>query len=364
MNKIAVNLAENSYEIVVGVDTLSQLGEFIEKQRLGDKFIVITDTAVKKYWKKSLKIKADIITVPRGENYKNLHTADRLYGKIADLGAHRDSCIIAFGGGVIGDLASFVASTYMRGVNYIHVPTTLLAQVDSSIGGKTAVNHVKGKNLIGVFAQPKLVFTDVALIKTLPERELKTGLAEVVKYGIIKDYDLFKFVEANVHHLNTKAFSDKEIFKGAIKIWQRIVTESATIKAKIVSADEKENNLRMILNFGHTIGHAIELLTKYKRFNHGEAVSIGMCSAVRIAIRAGMLDAAEGDRIKCLLDKIGLPTSVNISAQDIISKLDVDKKVRDGKVQFVLPVSIGKVEIRNNISSEVIKNALTDIGCC
>jgi len=288
----------------------------------------------------------------------------KLYDDLVKGSAHRDSLVIALGGGVIGDMAGFVAATYMRGINYIQVPTTLLAQVDAAVGGKTGVNHPKGKNLIGAFYQPRLVCADIQTLSTLPARELRTGLAEVVKYGMIEDADFFKFLEANAHHLNTKAFEAPDTLRAALKVWQIIVTESAKIKARVVEKDEKENRLRMILNFGHTVGHAIETLTRYKAYNHGEAIAIGMVAAVRIAYHLRMVGEDSVVRLVDLLDRLSLPTEVEqLPSDKIIKALGIDKKVRGGKVQFVLPEKIGKVVIKGDISPRLVKQALKEVGC-
>jgi len=313
---------------------------------------------------KAAGFEAETIEISRGERHKTLSQASRIYDRLVEVKAHRDSFIISLGGGVVGDITGFVAATYMRGVDYAQVPTTLLSQVDASVGGKTGVDHAKGKNLIGVFYQPKFVFIDVRTLTTLPEKELKTGLAEVIKYGVIEDADFFKFLEANSHHLNTRAFEEEETMRASLKVWHTIVVESCKIKARIVSQDERESGLRMILNYGHTIGHAIETLTHYEKYTHGEAVSIGMVCAASIAKKMGRLDRQSFGRIKDLLDKLGLPTMVErLSARRIIDALSVDKKIRNGRMQFVLPTRIGKVEIRNNVPMKVVKKVLKEIGC-
>ncbi len=367
MAKIKVELKERSYDIITGCDNLSELGGLIKQETWGRDVFIITDPLVNDLYgdqlRKGFKTKPDTLEVPRGERFKNLRVAEKLYDNLAGLGAHRDSLIIALGGGVIGDLAGFVAATFMRGINYIQVPTTLLAQVDAAIGGKTGVNHPKCKNMIGAFYQPKAVLIDVNTISTLPARELRTGLAEVVKYGVIEDADFFKFLEANAHHLNTKAFEAEETGRAALKLWQTIVTESAKIKARVVEKDEREAGLRMVLNFGHTVGHAIESLTRYRAFNHGEAVAIGMVAAAMIAERQHLLDGEVVTRLKTLLEKLGLPTEVDgLPAKRIIDGLLLDKKVIGGKVNFVLPEKLGKVVIRDDVSLGLIKNVLNELG--
>ncbi|NQT29426.1 MAG: 3-dehydroquinate synthase [Candidatus Saganbacteria bacterium] len=368
MVKIKVDLEKRSYDILVGTDILSDLGKFIESQKWGKEIVIVTDPLVNDLYgdalRKGLKnFRVHTLEVARGERYKNLKVAQDLYNSLVKHSVHRDAAIIVLGGGVIGDLAGFIAATYMRGINCIQVPTTLLAQVDASIGGKTGVNHPKCKNLIGSFYQPVLVYIDIKTLTTLPAREIRTGLAEVVKYGVICDADFFKFLEENAHHLNTKAFESPDTLRAALKVWQIIVAESAKIKAKVVEKDETESNLRMILNFGHTVGHALESLTKYKTYNHGEAVSIGMVAAARIANCMGMLKADPVARIENLLEKLGLPTQIDgLASAKIIKALGIDKKVAAGKVRFVLPEKIGSVVISDKVPPKIIRCVLKEMG--
>jgi len=359
MSKIKVDLKERSYDIQVGANNLAELGGIIEKNKWGKDVFIITDPIVNELYGDVLRIE-----VPRGERNKCLRSAASLYTKLVTHSAHRDSLIVALGGGVIGDLAGFVAATYMRGVDYLQVPTTLLAQVDAAIGGKTGVNHPRCKNMIGAFYQPKLVFSDVQTLTTLPAREICTGLAEVVKYGVIEDADFFKFLEANSKHLNTKAFASPDTLRASLKVWQIIVTESAKIKARVVKEDEREGGLRMILNFGHTIGHTLESLTQYEAYNHGEAVAIGMVAAAKIANRTTNFSAESVARLVELLEKLGLPTKVDgLPIRKVLKALEVDKKVIAGKLKFVLPEKIGKVVIKDDLSLTEIKLALKEIGC-
>jgi 3-dehydroquinate synthase len=369
MPKIRVDLKERSYEIFVGADILQDLGKLIESEEWGKEIYIITDPLVNDLYGDALRkgmknLKVRTIEIPRGERYKNLKVASKIYDQLARHSAPRDSLVIAFGGGVIGDLAGFAAATYMRGINYIQVPTTLLAQVDAAIGGKTGVNHPKGKNLIGSFYQPKQVFIDIQTLTTLPAREIRTGLAEVVKYGVMEDSDFFKFLEANSHHLNTKAFEEPDTLRAALKVWQIIVTESAKIKARVVEKDERESGYRMVLNLGHTIGHSIETLTKYKTYNHGEAVAMGLVAAARIANRMKMIGQDSVERISNLLGKLGLPTEIDgLDSRKIAKSLMIDKKVRGGKLLFVLPEKVGKVVIKDNVSTKVIRQVLKEMGC-
>jgi 3-dehydroquinate synthase len=369
MAKIKVDLKERSYDILIGTNILADLGGIISGEKWGRDIFIITDPLVNDLYGDALRrglksLRHRTLEVPRGERYKNLKIASQIYDDLVKFSAHRDSLIIALGGGVIGDLAGFVAATYMRGISYIQVPTTLLAQVDAAIGGKTAVNHPKCKNLIGSFFQPKLVHIDIQTLTTLPARELRTGLAEVVKYGVIEDADFFKFLEANSHHLTTKAFESPDTLRASLKVWQTIVAESAKIKARVVEKDEREGGLRMILNFGHTIGHALETLTKYKAYNHGEAVAMGMVAAAKVANRRKMIGQEAVSRIISLLEKLGLPTEIErLPSKKILESLAIDKKVRAGKVQFVLPERIGKVVIKNNVPLKVVRQILKEMGC-
>lgn len=367
MAKVKVDLKERGYDVIIGTDNLPELGKLIQDEKWGRDIFIITDPLVNDLYgdaiRKGLKSKSQTLEVPRGERYKNLKIASKLYDELVRLGAHRDSLILALGGGVIGDLAGFVAATYMRGINYVQIPTTLLAQVDAAIGGKTGINHPKCKNLIGCFYQPKVVFIDVKTLSTLPARELRTGLAEVVKYGVIEDADFFKFLEANSHHLNTAAFEHEDTGRAALKLWQTIVTESVKIKARIVEKDEREAGLRMILNFGHTVGHAIESLTRYRAYNHGEAVSIGMAAAAMIASRLRILDPDSVKRLKDLLEKLGLPTEIEgLPAKKIVGALAIDKKVRAGRINFVLPEKLGRVVIKDNVPLTVVRQVLNELG--
>jgi 3-dehydroquinate synthase len=367
MAKIKVDLKEKSYDIIVGANHLLELGKILEEEKWGRDIFIVTDPLVNALYgdtlRKGLKQRVTTIEMPRGERYKNLKTAAKLYDELIRYGAHRDSLMLILGGGVVGDLAGFVAATFMRGINYVQVPTTLLAQVDAAIGGKTAVNHPRCKNLIGCFFQPKMVFIDVETLTTLPARELHTGLAEVVKYGVIEDADFFKFLAANAHHLNTRAFEKEDTRRAALKLWQTIVFESVKIKTRIVEKDEKESGLRKILNFGHTIGHAVETLTRYRAYNHGEAVSIGMVAVSLLARRMGMFDAEDVKRIKELLEKLSLPVELErLPSAKIFEALTVDKKIWGGKIQFVLPEKLGKVTIRDDVSPALVKQVLKEMG--
>jgi 3-dehydroquinate synthase len=340
MREILVDLGDRSYPIVIKTGLLVELGERILKLGLKGKAALVTNPLVgglyaDKVMKglKSFGLDPVLITVPDGEEYKTLKEASAIYDGLIEHRMERSSPIIALGGGVIGDMAGFVAATYLRGVPYIQVPTTLLAQVDSSVGGKTAVNHPKGKNLIGAFYQPKAVFIDPEVLSTLDPREVRAGLPEVVKYGVIWDNSFFKFLEDN----------SKALFKPGPELIKAI-DRSCEIKAAVVSADEKESGLRSILNFGHTFGHAIEALTGYGTFKHGEAVAIGMCMAARLSVRMGLAQSEVERRLVGLLSGLGLPVSPpKLAAEDFIGSMRLDKKVISSRIRFVLATEIGKV---------------------
>ncbi|MGD0622659.1 MAG: 3-dehydroquinate synthase [Thermacetogeniaceae bacterium] len=355
MERLTVDLGERSYQILIGFAELDQLGANLRALNLANRICLVTNTTVGKLYGGRVKsVLADsgytvsYYEAPDGEGYKTLQSAAAIYDHMVDAGMERGSAVVALGGGVAGDLAGFVAATYMRGVTLIQVPTTLLAQVDSSVGGKVAVNHPRGKNLIGCFYQPRLVFADLQTLRTLPEREIKAGMAEVIKYGVIWDAKFFAFLEQHLERLLGLA---PEVLMEAVR-------RSCAIKAEIVSRDEYEQGLRGILNFGHTIGHALESLTGYKVYRHGEAVAAGMVAAATVAAHRGMLEAADRERLVSLLRRTGLPVSIPYPDRDILELLPHDKKVRLGKPRFVLPLQIGKVEICDGIENGEILSAL------
>ncbi len=281
--------------------------------------------------------RAVVALVPEGEQAKSLEEVGRVIDQAVDGLLDRHSGVVALGGGVIGDLAGFVAATYMRGIPFIQVPTTLLAQVDSSVGGKVAVNHEKGKNLIGAFHQPRLVVADLLTLNTLPAREVRAGLAEVIKYGIIADGEFFKYLE---NHISSALALQQEVM-------MEIVVKSCAIKARVVGQDEREEGLRAILNFGHTIGHAVEVLGGYQGYLHGEAVAIGMVAATRMAAHMGICSQRLVSRLENLLRAAGLPTEIpaDMASEAIIQAVAHDKKAVGGTLRFVLPETAGRVKI-------------------
>ncbi|MDH4101682.1 MAG: 3-dehydroquinate synthase [Nitrospirota bacterium] len=343
MDNLRVELGERSYDIIIRNGSLNDLGEIALRSGLKGAAAVVTNPLVKRLYgtraTNSLKkagFKPFFITIPDGERYKNLKSLSVIFDELIAKRGERTTPIIALGGGVIGDLAGFAAATYLRGVPFVQVPTTLLSQVDSSVGGKTGVNHPRGKNLIGAFYQPRVVVIDPEVLKTLAPRELKAGFAEVAKYGVIWDEKFFSFLEEKVAEILTLGSSVTEAIR-----------TSCEIKASVVGSDERESGLRAILNFGHTFGHAIEANAGYGRVKHGEAVAIGMCMAADMAESSGFCKKGVLSRIEGLLKAAGLPvvSKIRISPKDYLKALRIDKKVSAGRLRFVLPTRLGAVDI-------------------
>lgn len=356
MKTVKVGLGEKSYDILIGYP-LDEIGERLKKYTKGIKSLIVTNPTIAEYYLETVErglqeagFRVFVARVPDGEEHKSQDEANRLYTKCVDYRLERESIIVGLGGGVIGDLAGYVAATFMRGLPIVQVPTTLLAQVDSSVGGKVAVNLPEGKNLVGAFYQPFLVYIDLAVLKTLPVEEMEAGMAEVIKYGIILDKNFFGYLEKKIGKL-------RELDS---KVLETVVARCCELKAKVVEKDEREKGLRSILNFGHTLGHALEALTDYKKYKHGEAVAIGMVGACRIAEKMGMLKKEARDRIEHLIEKAGLPgrIRVKLSVDGIIQVLSRDKKVQAGKVRFVLPEKIGRVVVRNDVSEHIVRDVI------
>jgi len=357
MNKIRVELGERSYTIAAGSGILKDIGKSLERFDFSKKAAIISNPTVFGLYGRTLAASLtgsgfEIIEIilPDGEEYKNLSSIEKIYEELLKKRFDRRSVMIALGGGVIGDITGFAASTYMRGIDFIQVPTTLLAQVDSSVGGKTGVNHALGKNMIGTFWQPRLVWVDISTLHSLSRRNFLAGIAEIIKYGIIWDSAFFDFLEKKretILSLNPDDIS-------------YIIERSCEIKADVVSRDEREAGLRAILNFGHTIGHAIETATGYTAFLHGEAVAIGMHVESMIAREAGLIGSDEVSRIKHLLKTFGLPTEIpaGINIATLFGAMQLDKKTVAGDVKFILPEQIGKVRIQGNISEQVVQQAI------
>jgi 3-dehydroquinate synthase len=361
-SRIAVSLPQNPYDIIISSGGLSHLGKFLKDLKLGQKVLLVSNPEIFAFYGniavKSLESAGfDVYThlIPPGETYKTLESIAQVYDSALEYRLERSSSFIALGGGVIGDMTGFAAATWLRGVNFIQVPTSLLGMVDASIGGKTGVNHPQGKNLIGAFYQPRLVLIDPQVLETLPEREFSSGMAEVIKYGIIWDQDLFTQLE--------KADGLHQYQQVSGELLETILTRSCQAKADVVSQDEKEANLRAILNYGHTIAHAVESLTGYALINHGEAVGMGMSAAGRIALHLGMWSEDEAHRQDDLITKAGLKVSLppTLNPDEVIDILQTDKKVKNGQVRFILPTNIGKVVMTDQVKSELILEILAEM---
>ncbi|MCS1412259.1 MAG: 3-dehydroquinate synthase [Verrucomicrobia subdivision 3 bacterium] len=362
MRKIRVPLDSRSYDILVGGKLFSQLGQRCRQLRLGSRCVVVTDSVVgPRYGKRALRalkgagFDAALHSVPAGESSKSLKQVQAGYDHLAKLRLERGSFVVALGGGVVGDLAGFLAMSYLRGIDFVQVPTTLLAQVDSSVGGKVGVNLKAGKNLVGAFYQPRLVLCDLDVLKSLPPREFRAGMAEVIKYGIIYDARLFSLIERE----------HPKIMQQDRRLLARIIARSCQIKADVVAQDEKERGLRAILNFGHTIGHALESITRYGEYLHGEAISIGQVAAAMLSARQLGLDPVAVERIRGLFGSIGLPVTVSLSGQQerkLFEAMRLDKKVSGGKVQFVLAKQIGQVRTGQSVDDQMIRSVLAALG--
>jgi 3-dehydroquinate synthase len=358
MRIVQVPLGHRSYAIKVGSGLLSRLGAECAQLKLGSRCAVITDSNVGKLFAKAaLKSLAAsgfepvLISVPAGEKSKRLAVVEKCYDQLAAHRLERKSFIVALGGGVVGDLAGFVAATYLRGVPFVQVPTTLLAQVDSSVGGKTGVNLRAGKNLVGAFYQPELVLCDLDALKILPEREYISGLAEVIKYGVIYDAILFAQLERNL----------PKLLQREVATLANVIARCCEIKADVVGQDETESGLRAILNFGHTIGHAIENSSGYGKFLHGEAIAIGQVAAAKLSQKILSLPSGEVERIEKLFVRAGLPVTIKLNAarrKKFFAALKLDKKVSDGEIKFVLAEKIGRVVWGRKVSPALIEAIL------
>lgn len=358
MVKLNVNLGERSYPIYIGED-FGSLDKSLCNARLLGKTVLITDTNVDVCQAgacmealKAAGIDVAKYVIEAGEKSKNLSTVQDIYKFLIGLKLDRNSTLIALGGGVVGDITGFVAATYLRGINFVQVPTSLLAQADSSVGGKVGVDLEGSKNIIGAFYQPKLVYININTLRTLPEREIKCGLAEVVKHGIILGADFLDYIDYNV----------KKIFSFDVDVLEYIAKANCEIKASVVEKDEREGDLRAILNFGHTIGHAIETVSNFELL-HGECVALGMIAAFKMAVYLEMANKKEFERVKGVLQKIGLPTNLpGIDVEKVYSQMFLDKKVKGNKLLFVLPRKIGEV-VQLSIDDEaLVKRVIAELG--
>lgn len=359
MREVTVPLSDRSYPILIGNDILDALGARTREAGVRGSLALVQDSQVVKHY--GGRVKASLeragfrvfsIVVPSGEASKSLEQLGALYHAFSKARLDRRSAIVALGGGVVGDLAGFAAASYLRGMDFVQVPTTLLAQVDSSVGGKTGIDLPGGKNLVGAFHQPKLVVADLDTLATLPERDYVAGLAEVIKYGIIADPELFVYLEAN----REAALAHQP------EVLAHLVARSCEIKADVVGKDERESGLRAILNYGHTIGHAVEAAAGYGRYLHGEAVAIGTAAANWLSNRVGLLPTVDANRITSLLAAYGLPVRLEepLDHEEIVTAMRLDKKTLDGVFQFVLARGIGKVEVQP-LPEELVREALVQI---
>jgi 3-dehydroquinate synthase len=359
MQTLSVALGERSYPIHVGSGLIGR-ADLIVPVLARKKVAVVTNATVAPLFMERLAgplaregVEVVRIVVADGEAHKDWRTLNAVFDALLEKRCGRDTTLIALGGGVIGDLAGFAAATYQRGVEYVQVPTTLLAQVDSSVGGKTAINHPLGKNMIGAFHQPRLVLADVDALATLPERELRAGLAEVIKHGLIRDAAFFAWLEENIERLLSR---DAEALVHA-------VLRSVAIKAEIVAQDERESGLRGVLNFGHTFGHAIETGLGYGAWLHGEAVAAGMAMAADLSRQLGYLSEAEAGRVRALLQRAGLPTAAKgIAPARMQQLMSIDKKVKEGRIHFVLLERLGAATLRDDVPSAAINHTLARLA--
>jgi 3-dehydroquinate synthase len=359
MKSLEVGLGARAYPIHIGERVLPRAAELIGA-RAHDRYVVVTNAIVASHCLAALRgalrdagAKVDVVLLPDGEAHKNQRTLDDLLTRLVEVRAERSTTLVALGGGVIGDIAGFAAAIYQRGIPFVQVPTTLLAQVDSSVGGKTGINHPLGKNMIGAFWQPRAVLIDTSVLLTLPERELRAGLAEVIKYGAIRDAEFLAWLEANVRALLAK---DADALSHA-------VLRSCEIKAGIVAADERETGERALLNFGHTFGHAIETAQGYGAWLHGEAVAAGMVCAARLSQRVCGLGDDEAQRLAKLIAAAELPTAPPaIAADRWLALMERDKKVQSGVLRFVLLERLGHAILRDDVAKAEVANALETLS--
>ncbi len=356
---IRVDLGARAYPIVVERGALRSAGARLRDLRAGSRAALVGSAPVLRLYGKAVTesvegagIRLAVVEVPDGEAAKTLAVAERCWDALLEAGLDRTSTVLALGGGAVGDLAGFVAGTYMRGTNFVQVPTTVLAQVDASIGGKTAIDHPKAKNLIGVFHQPRLVLVDPDTVSTLPEREFRSGLAEIVKHGIVLDAGYFADLEASAAALRGRDPATLE----------RVIAGSCRLKAGVVERDEREADLRAVLNYGHTIGHALETATGYARWTHGEAVALGIVAEARLAELLGLGAPDTTGRQERLLASLGLPVRAQgIDVEGVLAAIGRDKKARDGRVPFVLAPAIGTFRLVHDVPEAAIREALRSL---
>ena len=360
MTPISVDLGSRSYRILVGARALAQVGRELAKLGVGRKVVLFTDAAIRRLHGgpvveglRAAGFELTEVLLPEGESAKTLDVAREAWDRLVEAGCDRSSTAVALGGGAVGDLAGFVAATYMRGMHLVQAPTTLLAQVDASSGGKTAIDHPRGKNLIGAFHQPRLVVVDPAVLATLPEREFRAGLAEVIKHGVVLDAGYFRDLEEH----------REALLRRDLPTLERVVAGSCRIKARVVERDEQEAELRQVLNYGHTVGHALEAATGYGRWIHGEAVALGMVAEARIAERLGVASRETTARQVDLLRSVGLPVAgLGGAPAAIVEAMGRDKKARDGRLPFVLAPEIGRFRLVYDVPRPVVLDTLEELA--
>jgi 3-dehydroquinate synthase len=354
--RVDVRTATGGYPVLLGDGLTDRLGQLLDEHRVGARRFVVSNPVVWRLHGERIARGlpgADVIQIPDGERHKHLATVARIYDALVRGDADRGSAVVAVGGGVTGDMAGFAAATFLRGVGLVHVPTTLLAQVDASVGGKVGVNLVAGKNLVGAFYPPLMVVTDPVVLRTLPRREFRAGLYEVVKYGMACSADLFARLQAEAPRLADPAAAEVA----------PLIAECCRIKASVVSADEREAGLRRVLNFGHTAGHAIEAVTAFRRFRHGEAIAWGMLVASQVAVGRGLLADDDDQALRTLIMTLGpLPHIADLPAAQMIDAVRRDKKVVNGTLHFVLPTGVGTTSIVDDVSERELGAALARVG--
>lgn len=361
---VPVDLGERAYNVHVGHGLLGTSDAVVKSCIRGKKVLVIYDAALRGLWCSPVQqllercgFEVHLAAVGTGEQSKSAEVLDNLWNELARLNFTRDSTIVALGGGVIGDLAGFVAASFLRGIPFVQIPTSLLAMVDSSVGGKTGINLPRGKNLIGAFWQPSLVLADLQTLETLSLQHLRAGLAEVIKYGVIYDTEFFAYLEQNC---------ERALDPAALDVREHIVRRSVEIKADVVTQDEREDGLRRILNFGHTIGHAIEAVGNYEELVHGEAISIGMIAASRLTLLRGKSawDQSCHNRLEALFQRLQLPTQIptHMDATELLDRTKVDKKALRGTVRYVLPTRLGEIETVTDVTDEQVLQVLRELG--
>lgn len=355
---IPVAAPSRPYEVLLENGLLARAGECLGKILANRRVFIVTVPPVRRRWGRVLVkslagsgIEAEVLVMPDGERSKRLPTLEKLAEKLIKLGADRSATLIALGGGVVGDVTGFLASIYMRGVDVIQVPTTVQAQLDAAIGGKTGVNLQSGKNLLGTFHQPRAVLIDPHVLTTLPSREYRAGLYEALKCGIIGDPSLFRLFEDR----------RRDVLDREPSVIEKVIADCVRLKASVVSADERESGFRQVLNLGHTIGHALEAETRYTQLLHGEAVAWGMIAATHIALSMGKLDSVAAGRITSAVLSLGSLPQVKVNAVNVMKRLRADKKTRAGVVHFILPREVGKVEIVSDVPETIVRSAVDEI---